>query len=62
MLIFPVFPGRCPGTDDGSLPKQEYRKGDKMKSITEVTKTKTRNVKNNRKNGKRYEGELARVE
>jgi hypothetical protein len=33
-----------------------------MKSVTEVTKTKTRNVKNNRKNGKRYEGELARVE
>ena len=32
-----------------------------MKSVTEVTKTKTRNVKNNRKNGKRYEGELVKV-
>ena len=32
-----------------------------MKSVTSVTKTKTRNVKNNRKNGKRYEGELVRV-
>lgn len=32
----------------------------KMISVTEVTKTKTR-IKNNRKNGKRYEGELVKI-
>ena len=62
MLIFLVFPGWCLGTDEAAMPKQEYRKGDKMKSVTEVTKTKRGSLRKNRNNGKKYEGELARVE